>query len=121
PRRCHAERSEASPRGRFRERPFTAFRVTRLPGTAPPLTTHHSPLTTHHSPPGGRALTERTRWFLVVLCAAAMAWVESAAVTYLRILVGRVHPYQPDPLPLAGNLGGVELIREVATLLMLFA
>jgi hypothetical protein len=65
-------------------------------------------------------LTERTRWFLVVLFAAAMAWVESAAVTYLRILVGRVHPYQPDPLPLAGNLGGVELVREVATLLMLF-
>src|SRR6476646_11862011 len=48
-----------------------------------------------------------------------MAWVESACVYYLRVMVDRVVPYQPDPLPLRGILGEVELVREGATLLML--
>ncbi len=61
----------------------------------------------------------RARWLLVVTFAAGMAWVESACVYYLRVLVDRVEPYQPDPLPLRGILGEVELVREGATLLML--
>jgi len=48
-----------------------------------------------------------------------MAWVESASVYYLRVLVDRVEPYQPTPLPMQGVLGGVELAREAATLIML--
>jgi hypothetical protein len=61
----------------------------------------------------------RTRWLLVVTFAIGMAWVEAACVYYLRVLVGRVDPYQPDPLPIRGILGQVELVREAATLLML--
>jgi hypothetical protein len=48
-----------------------------------------------------------------------MAWVEAACVYYLRVMVDRVVPYQPDPLPIRGTLGEVELVREGATLLML--
>ena len=59
------------------------------------------------------------RWSIVVLFAVAMAWVESASVYYLRVLVDRVEPYQPTPLPMQGVLGGVELAREAATLIML--
>jgi hypothetical protein len=66
-----------------------------------------------------RPLTERARWAVVVAFAAAMAWVESASVYYLRLLVDRVQPYQPDPLPIVGGLGSVELVREAATLIML--
>lgn len=60
-------------------------------------------------------------WLLVVTFAIAMAWVESASVYYLRVLVDRVDPYQPNPLPMRGVLGGVELVREAATLVMLLA
>ena len=66
-----------------------------------------------------RPLTERVRWAVVVAFAAAMAWVESACVYYLRLPVDRVQPYQPDPLPIVGALGNVELLREAATLMML--
>jgi hypothetical protein len=59
-------------------------------------------------------------WLLVVGFAVAMAWVESASVYYLRALVDRIYPYQANPLPIRGVLGPVELIREAATLLMLF-
>ena len=52
--------------------------------------------------------------------AIAMAWVESAVVFDLRTFVNRIEPYQPDPLPLIGGLGPVELGRELATLIMLF-
>lgn len=62
---------------------------------------------------------ERARWMLVVTFAAGMAWVEAACVYYLRVMVDRIVPYQQDPLPLRGNLGDVELVREAATLLML--
>lgn len=48
-----------------------------------------------------------------------MAWVESAVVYYLRTHVDRMEPYQPDPLPLIGTLGPVELVREAATMVML--
>ena len=62
-----------------------------------------------------------TTWVLVATFAVAMAWVEAAVVYDLRVLVDRVEPYQANPLPLAGALGGIELAREVATLVMLVA
>jgi hypothetical protein len=49
-----------------------------------------------------------------------MAWVESAVVVYLRTLIGRVTPYQTDPLPVSVGLGWIEVGRELATLVMLF-
>jgi hypothetical protein len=55
----------------------------------------------------------------VVVFAAAMAWVEAAVVLYLRTLVDRLEPYQPNPLPMATGLGSAELVRELATLVML--
>jgi len=50
-----------------------------------------------------------------------MAWMEAATVFYIRSLVGRIEPYQPEPLPIHGALGNVELVREAATLVMLVA
>jgi hypothetical protein len=64
----------------------------------------------------GRART----WLVVVAFALAMAWLEAATVYYLRVLVDRVNPYQSNPLPIRGVLGQVELVREAATLIMLF-
>ena len=64
---------------------------------------------------------ETVRWLLVFVFAVAMAWIEAATVFYLRTLVGRVKPYQPDPLPAQGLLGTTELFREAATLVMLAA
>ncbi len=65
------------------------------------------------------SLSERTRWAVVAAFAIAMAWVEAASVFYIRALVDRVEPYQPNPLPMNGPLGNVELWREAATLVML--
>ena len=62
----------------------------------------------------------RTR-ILVAIFAVAMAWVEAAVVYDLRVLVDRLQPYQANPLPMAGALGNIELVREVATLVMLAA
>jgi len=67
-------------------------------------------------------LSERARLAIVIAFAIAMAWVESASVFYIRALVGRIVPYQSDPLPLEamnGALGYVELWREAATLVMI--
>jgi hypothetical protein len=61
------------------------------------------------------------RWWLVVVFAVGMAWVEAACVYYLRAMVDRVEPYQPNPLPMRGGLEHVELAREAATLVMLLA
>jgi len=61
------------------------------------------------------------RWWLVVIYAMAMAWVESAVVFYLRSMIDRIEPYQPNPLPIIGGFASVELPREFATLVMLFA
>jgi hypothetical protein len=67
-------------------------------------------------------LSARARtWWLVVVFAIGMAWVESACVYYLRVMVDRVEPYQANPLPMQGALGQVELVREAATLVMLLA
>ena len=59
------------------------------------------------------------RWLVVVTYAAAMAWVESAVVYYLRTHIDRIEPFQPNPLPLVGGFGPVELGRELATMIML--
>jgi hypothetical protein len=64
-------------------------------------------------------MSERKRWLMVIFFAAAMAWVEAAVVVYLRTLIGRLEPYQPDPLPNFGGLRPIEVIREVATMVML--
>jgi hypothetical protein len=61
------------------------------------------------------------RWWMVVIFATAMAWVESAVVFYLRTMIGRIEPYQPEPFPVVGGFASVELPREFATLVMLFA
>jgi len=61
------------------------------------------------------------RWWLVVTYAAAMAWVESAVVFYLRSMMHRIEPYQAYPLPVIGGFASAELPREFATLVMLFA
>jgi hypothetical protein len=66
-----------------------------------------------------REMSDRARWVVVVCFATAMAWVEAASVLYIRALVGRIEPYQANPLPLQGALGNVELWREAATLIML--
>lgn len=59
------------------------------------------------------------RWLLVSTYAVAMAWMEAAVVFYLRTLVDRIEPYKANPLPSHGVLGGAELVREAATLVML--
>jgi len=64
-------------------------------------------------------MNNKFRWIIVVLFSIAMAWVESAVVLYLRVLVDRVNPYQANPLPQSVGLGHAELIREAATILML--
>ena len=51
------------------------------------------------------------RWTAVVVFATAMALLESAVVTYLRTLLGRIDPYQPDPLPIAAALMYTEIAR----------
>jgi hypothetical protein len=57
----------------------------------------------------------------VSIFSIAMAWVESAVVLDLRVLVGRLQPYQPNPLPHFVGLSQAEIIREAATLVMLLA
>jgi hypothetical protein len=63
--------------------------------------------------------SERARWAIVLAFAIAMAWVEAASVFYIRALVGRIEPYQANPLPINDALGNVELWREASTLVML--
>jgi hypothetical protein len=64
-------------------------------------------------------LNARSRWLTVVIFALAMAWVESAVVYYLRSMIHRIQPYQPNPLPVAGGFGFAEGVRELATMVML--
>lgn len=63
------------------------------------------------------------RWVMVAAYAVAMAYVESAAVLYLRTILGGVDPIGPrrppfQPLP---DFGWIEIGREVATIVMLGA
>ncbi len=65
-------------------------------------------------------MNDKKRWVIVCIYAVAMAWVESAVVYYLRTMVHRLEPYQPDPFPVVGAMAQVEIVREAATLIMLF-
>lgn len=62
---------------------------------------------------------ETSRWLAVVVFALAMAWVESSLVFYLRTMLDRIEPYQPNPLPISSGFAKAELVREVATMVML--
>ncbi len=64
-------------------------------------------------------MSEKKRWMVVAIYAAAMAWVESAVVFYLRVMIDRIIPYHANPLPNSVGLGQTEMVREIATLLML--
>lgn len=66
-------------------------------------------------------MSEKKHWMIVAIYAAAMAWVEAAVVFYLRVMINRVVPYHANPLPNSVGLGQTEMIREIATLLMLLA
>jgi hypothetical protein len=70
-----------------------------------------------------KRMQEKHRLVIVAIYASAMAWVEAAVVIYLRTLIGRLQPYQPNPLALSAGTGlaGVEAVREAATLIMLLA
>jgi len=68
---------------------------------------------------GNKDMRVWQRWAVVILFAAAMAWVESAVVLDLRTLVSRIQPYQANPLPHSASLGTAEVVREAATLVML--
>jgi hypothetical protein len=59
-------------------------------------------------------MSARTRWCIVAAFAAAMAWMEAATVAYLGV-VSQLDPVQ------SASLGQTEIIREVATMLMLLA
>lgn len=63
----------------------------------------------------------RGRWLALVVYAISMAYVESAAVLYLRTIIGGVDPVAPrhtpfNPLP---DFAWIEIGREAATILML--
>jgi hypothetical protein len=62
----------------------------------------------------------RVRFITICVFAIAMAWVESAVVFYLRTHIGRIEPHQPNPLPVIVGFDAVELVRELATMVMLF-
>lgn len=64
-------------------------------------------------------MVQKKRWLVVCLFAVAMAWMEAATVIYLRTLVGRLDPYQANPLPRWSNFEYIELVRELATLFLL--
>lgn len=66
-------------------------------------------------------MRDSRRWAAVVLYAVAMALVEAAVVTYLRVFLGRVDPYQYQPLDVPDWLLSTEMTREAATMVMLFA
>lgn len=66
-------------------------------------------------------MKDSKRWAIVALYAMAMAWVESAVVFYLRTLSEHLDPAQTDVLPPVPGLAATEVVREAATLLMLWA
>ena len=63
--------------------------------------------------------TDWRRWCVVVLFATAMAWVESAVVFYLRTMIDRIQPYQRNPMPEFKGFELAEIVRELATMIML--
>lgn len=65
-------------------------------------------------------MNQRKRWLTLVLYAIAMAWVESAVAYYLRTMMNQIDPYHAAPLHLVKGISFAEIIREAATLVMLF-
>ena len=65
---------------------------------------------------------EQKRWLLVLSYAIAMAWVEAAVVFYLRTLGQHLAPELHDTaaLPPVPGLDSIEMVREAATLIMLW-
>jgi hypothetical protein len=63
------------------------------------------------------------RWIAVGLYAVAMAYVESAAVLYLRTILGGIDPIaaRHPALGVVPDFGWIEIGREAATMLMLAA
>jgi hypothetical protein len=66
-------------------------------------------------------MSPRQRAAVVALYATAMGYLEAAVVFYLRTMVNRIVPHQPNPLPDIPPLAVPELLRELATLIMLAA
>ena len=66
-------------------------------------------------------MSPKQRALIVALYATAMGYLEAAVVYYLRTMVNRLDPHQPNPLPDFGAIGPAELWRELATLIMLAA
>ena len=66
-------------------------------------------------------MNDPRRWTAVGIFSIAMALLEAAVVTYLRVFLDRVDPYQPNPLPVPAWLMHVEIARETATLIMLLS
>ena len=64
-------------------------------------------------------MSPKHRWILITIFALAMGYLESAVVFYLRTMINRLEPYQPNPLPNFGGLAAAELGREFATMVML--
>ncbi len=58
-----------------------------------------------------RLPTDARRWLTVTVFATAMAWVEAAVVFYLRTMIDRIEPYQPNPLPQFTGFAKAELVR----------
>jgi hypothetical protein len=68
-----------------------------------------------------RNATEWQRWMIVAVIAGTAAWMEATTVVYWRTLLGRLDPYQHNPLPDAGGLCDIEVIREAAWLILMLA
>ena len=66
-------------------------------------------------------MNDPRRWTAVGVFSVAMALLEAAVVSYLRVFLDRVDPYQPNPLPLPAWLMPIELAREAATVVMLLS
>lgn len=64
-------------------------------------------------------MAPKHRWIVIALFATAMGYLEAAVVFYLRTMVNRLQPYQPEPLPNFGGLAAPEIAREFATMVML--
>lgn len=71
--------------------------------------------------PAMTEMTETRRWRYVALYALAMAWVEAAVVSYLRIIANQPDPYLPSTVDFPMPLVRTEMGREAATLIMLLA
>ena len=50
-------------------------------------------------------MDKKWRWLIVMIFAAAMAWVESAVVLYMRMLIERLESYRQGALPTGLGLG----------------